>query len=312
MCGIAGYMLYKPSQDSRIRMAITLLALEMESRGNQSWGTMYGPPGTEPLTYRRASSVRTSFALPESMPQALAVHTRFATTGKIKEGNAHPFTKYGVKGTVTGIHNGMIPNHFELGRKYDRRCRVDSEHIFANIADGLPLADLEGYGTIVYTHNGAWHIGRFNGGELSLAETPLGWFYASTEKALTFALRLSNIPITQTRHLKDGKLYSISPQGIQKCGRLDVSEDVFKYQWQDGWANLKSDLAGGEDEPDVIQFISEGEPCDACGEPQDLGSEIHYVCSENSSLCRNCYWDYRESQTRDLEMEFEPEEADAN
>lgn len=285
MCGIAGYIV---TQDSpSVRTAISILALEMEDRGRDSWGMFYGVPGESLAVHRIATSIRSSFDFPLIMPLGMALHTRHATTGKIKAGNAHPFTAKGVKGKVVGIHNGIISNHAEVGHAYDRSYRVDSEHIFAHIADGLPLSDLEGYGTIAYAHNGQWFIGRFNGGELSIAKTELGIFFASTESSLRLALRLAGIPITKWLTTKDGTLYALSAKGIKAVGdTLNVKNDIFCGKWDDTDLLFADD--DDEKDEDVIHFLSEGgEECEECHGRINAGDDLFYT--ETMILCKKCF-----------------------
>jgi predicted glutamine amidotransferase len=288
MCGIAGYIVTQTND--RVRLAISILALEMEDRGHDSWGMFYGTPNESLAVHRVAQSVRKSFDLPEVLPLAMALHTRHATTGNVKAGNAHPFTVKGTQGTVVGMHNGIISNHRELGAKYGRSYRVDSEHIFAHIAEGISLGDLEGYGTVVYSQNGQWFIGRFQGGELSIVTTEFGVFFASTENSLRLALRMAGIPIIKWLNTKDGTLYALDSKGTHSKGaKLDVSSDLFCGKWDDDLAI--EGLVGSDDglnDMDVIHFISEGnDECECCGEPINKGEDLFYT--DTQILCKPCF-----------------------
>ena len=104
------------------------------------------------------------------IPKGLAMlHTRASTVGESLRANAHPFRFVGKAGTVVGAHNKYVDNHAALAVQYDRNFAVDSMHIFAHIADGLPMKEIEAIGTIEYVHDGVLHLSRFNGGELSCA-----------------------------------------------------------------------------------------------------------------------------------------------
>lgn len=285
MCGIAGYIVTQ--SNDRVRLAISILALEMEDRGSDSWGMFYGTPNESLAVHRVAQSVRKSFDLPKELPLTMAVHTRHATTGTIKAGNAHPFTVKGALGKVVGMHNGIISNHRELGARYKRSYRVDSEHIFANIAEGISLADLEGYGTVVYALNGEWYIGRFQGGELSIVATEFGVFFASTENSLRLALRMAGIPITKWLTTKDGTLYALDAKGIHNRGaKLDVTSDLFCGKWDD--VDFPTDPNTEDMNEDVIHFISEGgDDCEACGERIPTGGDLFYT--DIQILCAPCF-----------------------
>jgi asparagine synthetase B (glutamine-hydrolysing) len=317
MCGIAGYMV-TDSKDPRIRLAITILGLKQADRGVQSWGMMYGTPGVTPLVHRVASSIERSFDLPKRLSSAMAVHTRHATTGTIKTENAHPFTKNGPAGEVIGMHNGMIDNHEVLGLRYKREYSVDSEHIFAQIADGLPLQEIEGYGTVVYTLDNKWFIGTFNGGELAFAITELGVFYASELRALEHSLDLAQIPVRQLQWTKDGNLYAITPEGLEYVDNsLSIVAPTFVSRWQDGkidlsnWKGARTADDETRDEgmmldptqdtdddlpEDVIHFYSDGCVCDACGEPTAIGDDMFYV--ESVLYCELCYEEIMEEEPK--------------
>lgn len=286
MCGIAGYIVAK--DDPRTRTAISILALAMEDRGKDSWGMFYGNPKSSIAVHRVALAISDSFDLPEKIPLAMAVHTRHATTGKIKQGNSHPFTWKGTNGTVIGMHNGIISNHASVGKAHKRTYKVDSEHIFAHIAEGKDLSDLEGYGTIVYTQNNQWHIGKFNGGELEIVETEIGLFFCSTSAPLRLALRLAGLTILRWINTLDGLLYGISPKGLETLGEtLNVQTDLFCGKWDDYDLldpRLTTDIPYDDD---TVLFISSGEQCEECGEPTDLGSNIYWVV--DTIVCEDCY-----------------------
>lgn len=59
---------------------------------------------------------------------AIIGHTRAATTGSPKcNDNNHPIVDL----PIIGVHNGVIRNHLELGRKYKKAAEVDSAAIMA-------------------------------------------------------------------------------------------------------------------------------------------------------------------------------------
>lgn len=227
MCGIAGYSLDKT--DAKTAAALAILALEMEDRGSHSWGTMSNTrfnKGVGPIT--------SGFGLPSVLPNSFALHTRFATTGKIETRNSHPFKIIGSMGEVIGMHNGIVYNHEDLNRKYGRECSVDSEHIFHHIADGVALDDIEAYGAIVYRLNGVWHIGRFNYGDMAVAGTKHGYFFASTDKALASALALAGIKHDAIVVLPNDKIYTFGPRNFDFVYDINMKFGVGK--WDDSYA----------------------------------------------------------------------------
>lgn len=304
MCGIAGYYV-TDSSDPRVRLAITVLGLKQAERGTQSWGMFYGKPNSVPLIHKVAASIEDTFDLPNKLSLAMAVHTRYATTGKIKKDNAHPFTRIGSAGTVIGIHNGIIDNHMDVSLKYNRDYKVDSEHIFAQIADGLPMDELEGYGTIVYSHDSKWFIGRFNGGELTIAVTELGLFYASTRYALEHSLQLAQIPIEKLVHPIDGITYELTTKGINPTGvLLDIKQPYIPTKWDDGkvvWKNgnraddTEMDESEGLDATqeltdlpdDIIHFYSDGCVCDVCDITIPIGTDMYFL--DATLYCEQCF-----------------------
>jgi predicted glutamine amidotransferase len=291
MCGIAGYI--ATSDSEKLRTIAGILALKMEDRGAQSWGIMYGDGKASPAVHRVADSVSKTFDLPEVMPPMFALHTRYATTGSIKPGNAHPFTKDGAAGRVVGMHNGIISNHAQLGRVFKRSYRVDSEHIFAHLADGLALDDLEGYGTVVYSLNGEWFIGKFNGGELAVVRTELGIFYASTESSLRLAMRIAGVEILEWITTKDGTLYRITRKGLSKVNKsLTVSFDLYCGSWEMGYGDAALDVTVDFDfipeDVEVATFDSDGQECDDCLIRTSPGSTLYWFEESRAAVCEKC------------------------
>ena len=207
MCGLYGWNVTRTLP--ALSVANAVLAQAMASRGTDSWGIMLDGKvkrGLESITYA-----------PEAVRLAshhnVAVHTRYATTGKVSPKNAHPFKV----GSVIGMHNGIVYNHHELNQLYDRKMTVDSQHIFAHIDENKPLSEIESYGAIVYTYADepeTIYLGRFNGGELSVARISdkqgvVGIMWASTRSALKGACKLAGLKATYY-DITEGSLFRIT------------------------------------------------------------------------------------------------------
>jgi len=266
MCGIAGYFSQGNKPSTATAVAIAILAREMETRGDHSWGCTDGE-----MVNRKLGKISKGFAVPKRLPSNFTLHTRFATTGKVKESNSHPFVVQREGRMVVGMHNGIISNHSTLNQKYGRTCRVDSQHIFENIASGFTLNDLEGYGTIVYRDAGEWYIGTFNGGEIAIAQTSAGIFFASTFKALDGALLAAGLePSKRDLLTQDDTIYKLTPAGLVVAYTVNVKDSFAR--WDDDW-KLKSKSWGTTFGPMV-------ETCETCGD---------YLPPEaTGSLCRHC------------------------
>jgi hypothetical protein len=201
----------------------------MEERGAHSWGYM-----TEAHTMKGLGAITSGLTIPRNLPSSFALHTRYATTGARVVGNSHPFTQTGERGTVVGVHNGIIANHAELNRDLKRSLVVDSQHIFQHLAEGRKLNDLEGYGAIVYQTNGEWYIGRFNDGDMNVVVTSAGILFASTRRALEDACNLAGLKTQRWLKVHNDTVYRITPDGLTKAYTLACARTA--RRWNDGIA----------------------------------------------------------------------------
>jgi hypothetical protein len=292
MCGIAGYFSGERKAGTATAVAIAVLAHLMEDRGSQSWGCTDGLS-----VHRQMGAISKTFTVPTKLPRRFAVHTRYATTGKLKESNSHPFTISG-KQFIIGMHNGIIQNHDELNKKHDRTYRVDSQHIFGHIANGIPLDDICGYGTIVYRLEDDWYIGTFNGGELAVSDTREGMFFASTGRALDTALVAAGLQQgSRDLILKDNLIYKLTPQGLYE--HMSVKIGWTTQRWNDNKQKkgCEFDLSmygHGEKElcsqcGDILSFNAIGNTCDECLEssyPDDW--ELEVIPQGATMHCDDC------------------------
>lgn len=190
MCGIFGFSKLTPKN----RELAKFLAYAMESRGDDSWGAS---DGEEVIKF--VGPISRNFHLPAHWTRAI-VHARGASVGNICERNAHPFTvERKGKAPIIGIHNGGVHNYKDLSEKYPyRHCEVDSEHIFWQIAEGKPMHELRGRGTIAwfdeYNDERLIHLVRWNLGDLEVAKTAEdGVIFCSTREPLERGGRLAKI-----------------------------------------------------------------------------------------------------------------------
>ncbi len=271
MCGISGFFSLGAPRTSQTAVALAVLAHGIEERGEQSWGCTDGES-----VLRSVGKISKNFSVPEVIPESFAMHTRYATTGKIKEDNSHPFViRENGRPIVVGMHNGIISNHAEMNSKYARKYRVDSQHIFGHIANDLPLTELSGYGTIVYKKDDSWYIGTFNGGELAVSRTKLGLFFASTVHTLDRALMAAGLyKDAEDLNLEDDVIYKVTDKGLVVDHRLNV-QYTFK-RWDDG---KKSALSTDFE----VDWNRSGD-CKECGDMLPL--------DHSSSFCERCKLEY--------------------
>lgn len=242
MCGIGGFFSNNATPDPRLNMAITILGVLMDNRGGHSWGWTDGES-----VVKAVGEFQDGFNPSMHNVQSAIVHTRYGTTGDVKnKDNAHPFL---IKG-ILGVHNGMIYNHEEMAKKHGIEYKVDSELIFHYIADGLPMTELRGYGTIVFYRDGKIHFGRFStGGDFTIAKTEAGWLWASTEAALDSATVLSGIGVESYIQPELGKLYRIDGDTLVETEQSLVLDSykptTGKTSWQDFRKDEDAYYAGG-------------------------------------------------------------------
>lgn len=231
MCGIAGYSCFK-EYDPRISTAMTLLGLYMQERGRRSWGWTDGTQVVKSVGVLEDGWNASFFGYKQA-----ALHTRQPTTGVVSEKNAHPFKI----GDIIGMHNGIVHNHDELNKKYNRNCDVDSEHIFHHIHDGVNLEDIRAYGAVVYWKDGQIYLGRFNNGDLTLVRTEAGFFFASTRSSLEKTLRMSGLAKRAIYYkLKEDRLYKLNGDKLEKAGKLNFGSYSKSYGTWDGKTPLTS------------------------------------------------------------------------
>jgi len=142
MCGIAGICLGAGIERTEadyevIRTEFTSLLVNCQVRGRDAAGAYVVNKDAHvwyykaPRTATEIASDKKYWALMDKIgPDTVAVigHTRAATTGSPKvNDNNHPIWDK----PIIGVHNGVIYNHKELGRRYNKIAEVDSAAIMA-------------------------------------------------------------------------------------------------------------------------------------------------------------------------------------
>jgi glucosamine--fructose-6-phosphate aminotransferase (isomerizing) len=133
MCGIIGYIGSKPA------FPILLSGLKrLEYRGYDSYGFCVLNNKNEPFLYKKVGKISdaekelSNLVIEGNVGQA---HTRWGTTGKITDENAHPH--FDCKKNIFLVHNGIIENYRELKEKL-----IKEGHKFTSETDTEVLVHL--------------------------------------------------------------------------------------------------------------------------------------------------------------------------
>lgn len=227
MCGVAGFCFSKQSKVTHTRRAVLLAALAqgMETRGAQSWGIF--APHSRRLT-RAVGPVTDGLDVTSwHVEPGLMLHTRFATTGGVTPGNAHPFM---LPSGLVGQHNGVVYNHAALCRAHGDEP-VDSIHLLRAIDERRPLSTVDAYGSVQYVLPGETSIrlGRFNGGELAVWRIGGGVIFASTAEACQRAATLAGLAgKARPVRVDEGRLLVLRDGEVYATGeKLDVGGDDY-------------------------------------------------------------------------------------
>jgi len=140
MCGIFGYT---GVPTDAATMVFTGLK-KLEYRGYDSWGIAVGSDGA----VHTARDVGKLTVAPIGLPEGGVAlgHTRWATTGAVTEGNAHPHRD--CSGRLALVHNGIIENYVPLrqgliARGHTLRSETDSEVAAHLLEEELARMDAE-------------------------------------------------------------------------------------------------------------------------------------------------------------------------
>jgi hypothetical protein len=324
MCGIAGYVANSAESAEKLKKIFALMGVFMESRGHQSWGWTNG---TE--IDKHKGELQATFDIDKhGGALTAAIHTRWATTGAVIAENSHPW-KFEHEGrSIIGMHNGMIYNHKELTKKYEREATapVDSQHIFLHILEGRDLSELEGYGTIFYWEDDKVWFGRFSGGDLEVAQTEYGVVFCSTRWAIVNAFNMmgESGKIKAWFQIDQQKFYYIDKVevGVFKTDReLDIDRGINTGTWQSSgtgtaaqqqeewWKRYSGNTTGTPIGNPNGNLHKDVDRCDWCRVLFHEDDDI-YECGDAGVLCEDCAdWYYENDKAYKLsDDDFEEEE----
>jgi hypothetical protein len=214
MCGIFGFSgkLNEKFDVSKIK----ILGLYNEARGTDSTG-IYSPENELSKSLDKISLFIQNKEIKKD--SFLLGHVRAKTIGLSTIENAHPF-EYG---SIIGLHNGTLKNHWELCKKYKLNAidyNVDSQVLIKSLSkfkDPRVLYDFDGAAAVVFTdknlNKGKSHtifVFRNNERPLFYGETEEGIYYSSLQESLK-SINCENIKSFEINNLyviKNGKIIS--------------------------------------------------------------------------------------------------------
>lgn len=250
MCGIMG-LSFKKNTISTGRRAVFLtnLARLNDIRGGHSWGLLgFQDDGGIRVKRGLGDLVKSAYELVDY--NMLFAHTRFATTGARTIRNAHPFEH----DHIIGAHNGTIGNHRELSNRYKRNFEVDSQHLFAHLAENKDFNEIEGYGAIEwYDRNepDSLFLSKMRNGSLAVygigeQDNVRGVVWSSDWKHLEEALECAGIKKHFPYKVEEGNVYLIKNGDFyQLSRRLELKAPSYTNFNHRSWSPYDDHFSGG-------------------------------------------------------------------
>lgn len=236
MCGIAGWAWKNPPAKHARRALAVALGVSNDTRGGRGFGVFIAD---KPKVWRGPETMAmfigrngTDWALARSA----FLHTRLPSRGKVCTENSHPFTI----GDITGAHNGIVSNHDDLNKSYDRKFEVDSMHIIAHLHENRPWKDLDMYGAVewydhrdrkirlVHVNNGSLEVRRIPGHGIAWSSTA----YHLKESLDSCGLLDKSVPL----QLTSGMVYVIDSGNLYEDGRVETGRYTSRATWRDGYS----------------------------------------------------------------------------
>lgn len=298
MCGIFGWSWKKGHAPDLFTQVILAhrLAEGNDNRGGHSWGVW--SPGMVVKGLGDAAPNAAKFPVAD----LFFGHTRYATHGGKVVANTHPFEVEGPNGVYIGAHNGIIYNHGDLNTKYGRKFEVDSQHIFAHIAHGMSLDELDGYGVIQFyrkEHPTRVYLAKLtSSGDLCVLETPHGIVWSSEKAHLEDALDALDITYQQPfkvpegleHYVEDGEfwftkgtetLYAINAKKVDKrtsrgrtTGARYVGNDGWSWETGKGWVQPDEKPMADMSDADLASLMGSADVWDM---EDELGDSVKYM-----------------------------------
>jgi glucosamine--fructose-6-phosphate aminotransferase (isomerizing) len=255
MCGIFGFATATDQPSSVVVEGLK----DLEYRGYDSWGLAISREG-KTVTEKSVGKIGDAVSSLPASRSSLG-HTRWATHGRVTQGNAHPHMD--CKERLAVIHNGIVENHAELRASLNGhtfRSETDTEVVVHMIEDELAQANgnssvvralmssfkrLSGLSAVAVLDGETGEIAAVkNGSPLVVGLAEAGCFLASDPAAL----------LPHTRDLifvEDGQAVRLLPSGPQ----------IFDVE-------TESQL---EPQVKTVSWVSHG---------RDLGPFAHYMIKE--------------------------------